>query len=144
MTSSKKGFVFSVDGLISLLILASLIVISHGLLANLDFGEVNRTELKNFGESTLTAFEKGKDLEIMVRLDSTYHIKSFFNRMPYSTCMDLRIYSSSDLNNTVSSVSREGCTNVAQNKITLYRSFISNNTYNPSIYLAELNVWRRA
>lgn len=140
---TSKGVVFSVDGLISLIILASLMIISQALLANINFGEVNRTELKNFGESTLTIMEKGKDLEIMVRLDSTEHIRSFFNRVPYSICMDLRIYSTNDLNNTVSSVSRQGCSNPGQNKITLYRSFISGNTYNPNLYLAELNVWRR-
>ena len=141
--SSKKGFVFSIDGLIALLIMATLILISYTFLANLNFEEIDRQELKSFGENSLAIFEKSIDLEYTIRADSTQRIKTVMNRMPYSVCMDLELYASSDLNNTVVSVSREGCTNINQNKITLFRTFYSGNTPNLNLYLAELNVWRR-
>ena len=141
--SGVKGFVFSIDGLIALLILATLILISYTFLANLNFDEINRQELKNFGENTLAILEKNKDLEFTIRADNTQHIKSFINRAPYTTCISLNIYAISDLNNTVVSVSREGCTNVNQNKTTLFRTFYSGNTANMSLYLAELNLWKR-
>lgn len=143
LISGIRGFVFSIDGLIALLIMASLILISYTFLANLSFEEIDRQELKSFGENSLAIFEKTIDLEYTVRADSTQHIKTTMNRMPYSICMELELYASTDLNNTVASVSREGCTNIKQNKITLFRTFYSGNTPNLNLYLAELNVWRR-
>ena len=140
---TKKGFVISFDALLALLLLMTLLIITTNNLGNISAEANNSILLKEVAMDSITVLDKSGRIEKAIEGNSVSGLRAFLNRLPYSLCADLRIYSESDLSNPVLSVLRPDCKKNFLDSATVKRSAVFENGGNAESYLAELRAWYR-
>ena len=140
---SGKGFIISLDALVALSILLSVLMLSSFYLGQAQYSAANSLILKENAADILSTLEKNGALEEAVATDKPAPIRSFLNKLPDSICADLSIYGSTDLNSAVMDVLRPGCRKNFTDSATLNGSFIVQEGSDANFYIARAMVWFR-
>ena len=140
---SSKGFIISLDALVALSVLLSVLMLSSFYLSQAQYTAKNGIILKENAIDILSTLEKNGVLEEAVATDKPAPIRSFLNKLPDSICADLSIYNSTDLNSAVMDVLRPGCQKNFTESATLNGSFIVQEANDANFYIARSTVWFR-
>ena len=135
-----KGFIISFDGMLALSVTLILFIAAAYYLARVESSAVSSVSLREFSMDVATVLEKSEMLERAVERDSAAEIRSLVNKMPESICLEVKIYSSDDLENADIIVLRGGCTAEYEERTSAKRSFLAG-SWNPSLHLAEVGAW---
>ncbi len=135
-----KGFIISFDGMLALAVTLVLFISAAFYLAQVKSEAVSIISLREFSTDLATVLEKSEIFERAVNTGSVSEIRPLVNKMPESICLEVKIYSSDDLDAADTIVLREGCTAVYVEKTTAKRSFFAGGN-NPSLYLGEVSAW---
>lgn len=137
----KQGFVISLDALIALLVLLSLMVAASSYLAGIKHEAGSSLTLKEVAMDSITVLEKGGTLEKAISTDKVNEIRAFLNRMPANICGEINVYAETDLNNQIFTVLRPGCLKNFKELATIERSVVVENNGSADLYLAKINAW---
>ncbi|MEW6528859.1 MAG: hypothetical protein AB1391_03150 [Candidatus Micrarchaeota archaeon] len=128
---TKRGFLFTFDSLLALLLLAEImiIVISQNYS---DITNTNSLYLQSFSMSFMTSLEKSGLLAQSI--SKPYEIRRAINHLPPNICARITITNSS--NNTVFEAQKEACSQI-RTYYTTYRTFYTN----AELYFAKSQMW---
>lgn len=138
-----RGVILSLDALIAVGLFLSMAVLSGSFINDASFTENNSLLLKQSALDSATVLEKSGILESAVVNNDLSGVRGFLNRLPNSLCAETIIFRSSDTNNSLFSVLRDGCTSNDNSAITINRSFITGNHSDLNFYIARTSTWRR-
>jgi len=128
----SKGFVITLDLIIAIFIVFSLLTISIHYL-NLQNQEKNYLYLQTLAQDSLTSLEKSNILTNTISNKTSKDLRVFVNNLPANICGSIVVYDSTK--STVSVEKRE-CY-ASSDKVTMYRSFL----YSDSMYYIKTTLW---
>ncbi|PIN85562.1 MAG: hypothetical protein COV47_01490 [Candidatus Diapherotrites archaeon CG11_big_fil_rev_8_21_14_0_20_37_9] len=137
----RKGVVISIDALMAVFIVLSVISISAYYFGQVSYEEKSNLTLKETTMDLVTVLEKNGELNWAVENNRVNQLRVFMNKLPKSICTDLGIYEGSDLNNAQLSVVRPNCEKNFSESTTISRAFIVANNGTVDIYVARLTAW---
>jgi len=140
---NSKGFVISLDAIIALMVFFIIFTLSTTYLEQVKFDAKNSLILKENAMDSLTVLEKNGALETSVKTNNVKLLRRFANKLPNNLCIDLGIYSESDLTKTIMSVLKPGCKKNFINSATISRSFVVRDDFETDLYLARIIVWQK-
>jgi len=135
----KKGFIFSLDAIIAVLI-ALLMITSILFYLSQNSHSPNRENLNNIALDSLVLLEKSGALSATVISLDPSALDSYLGTLPYNICARIELFESradGSLSKTLSHY-RAGCS-LPSSYIISRRVFIASRI----TYLAELEVWQR-
>ncbi|MCX8190026.1 MAG: hypothetical protein N3F05_02240 [Candidatus Diapherotrites archaeon] len=136
-----KGFILSMDALFSLTVLIILLGIVTFYFSGMSFGAFQSTALYDFASDLGAALEKGGYFEKAIDENEMTELSTILNVSPQKLCLELRIYSSEDINSVLFSTYKVGCVSKYSERASYKRSFFSNKA--GKAYLAEVLAWYR-
>lgn len=136
----KNGVLISLDALLALTLLFSIILISFFYFNNI-FQTPDYTILKKTAIDVSTVLEKNSALENAIRDNDFSDVFAFFDLLPQNTCIKISVFEETDLQNPVLEETRTGCTQDLSNSATLNRSILVSQSLNADFYLARTIVW---
>ncbi|MBI2598472.1 MAG: hypothetical protein HYW50_04720, partial [Candidatus Diapherotrites archaeon] len=139
----KKGFVMSVDAIISLLIFFALFSATTFYLGQVKFEAKNSVLLKESAMDAITVLEKNGKLEEAVKTNKATQIRSFLNKLPNSLCAQIQIFGENDPANPLMTVLRPDCKKNFKETATFNRSFAVLNGATADNYVARITAWTR-
>jgi hypothetical protein len=139
----KKGFVISIDALIALVLLLSMLAAATAYYGGIKFEAGSSLALKQVASDSITVLEKSGKLEEAVNTDSVSDIRAFLNRLPGNICGEVSIYSKSGLENPLLLSLRPGCSKNFLDMASVKRSFLARSGGSATAYLGEMKAWYR-
>jgi len=139
----NKGIVISIDAMMALLVMIVVLTSTVYYLGNVKFDEKNNSLLKENGMDIVTLLEKNGEFEWAVQNNKVNQLRTFMNKLPSSLCLDLSIYSNSNLTEAQLSLLRPSCKKNFSESATINRSFIVENGSNADLYFARLIIWKK-
>ena len=140
---NQKGFVSTIDALIALLVFFSIFMASSFYLSNAKSTANNSILLKESAMDALTVLEKSGTLEKAINSNNPNGIRSFENRIPNSICIEVQIFSETDLTTPKMSVLRGGCKKNFIDSATFNRAFIARNGTSANYFIARITAWQK-
>src|SRR3989344_5018747 len=137
---NESGFVISMDSLLALSVLITMLTFSAFYINSVEFSARNNSLLKENTMDALVVMEKQGMLADAVANDKVSDIRTFMNQLPSYFCVDLAVYNENDLNNQVLSVLRPGCEKNFDYSATLNRSFVVGRN-DANFYIARATAW---
>jgi len=135
-----KGFVISVDAVISLIITFSLLVAINGFFAEARPNSLNDIKLSAVSEDVLAVLEKTGKLENSVKENSNNEIAKYLNKTSLSLCFEINIYDYDHNSSALSSAAKKDCRKTDKMLvISTKRSFFSEEKF----YWAEMKSWHK-
>lgn len=139
----KKGIVISLDALIALTILFSMILIATAYMSQVSFEAKNSLILRENNLDIATVLEKNGEFENAVNTDKVNSLRSYINKLPNSLCVEIEIFNESDLNTSIMSVLRGGCKKSTSDSATVNRSFLVETNNDVNFFIARTRAWFR-
>jgi hypothetical protein len=136
-----KGFVISVDALLSAVILFSLLTLAFDTLKQdgTDW-QITRT-LEILAHQSGEALEVSGTLSSAVILNNTNGVRTFLDGLPYNTCASITVRSSPDSNVNLFTVSKSGCTALLGESVSVSRGFMVASPPDANLYIANISTW---
>jgi hypothetical protein len=135
LKNNRKGIVFSLDAILALAIMITIVVGTLFFVNHQVDTSFNRKSLDTIARDSLTVLEKDYTLRTAVDINNLEIVSRFMNAFPSHICSSIIIYDSS--NNEVLTGSKSGCSQAAQRSVAR-RTFI---TTGRNRYIAEMTVW---
>jgi hypothetical protein len=133
--NNRKGIVFTLDAVLSLVILVTMVM---GILFFLNQQTdlvYNRNSLDTIARDSLTVLEKNNNLRNAVNINNLEVVNRFMNALPSHICSSIILYDSFD--NEVLTSTKSGCGTAIQRSVAR-RAFV---TLGRNRYTAEMTVW---
>ena len=137
----SRGFVFSIDAVVSAIAAFIIIASIFSLLSGVGFSSATELSVKEYGADVLAVLEKNNDLEKAVLDDSPNDIRKYLNKLPDTHCIEILIYDSNS--NIVMSIVPGGCKKQSGDVYVMFRSFVVQNGNDFSFYYAKSSAWVR-
>lgn len=134
-----KGFILSMDALFSLTVLMILLGIVTFYFSGISFGAFQSAALYDFASDIGASLEKGGYFERAIDENEMNELSTIINVSPQRLCLEIRIYSSEDINSVLFNTYKVGCISKYTERASYKRSFFSNKT--GKAYLAEVLAW---
>ncbi len=136
-----KGFVFSLDALIAMLLLITMFITATIYFNQVEFKENINIVLKQIAMDSITVLEKNGKIENAIKQNQVNELRSFLNKLPKSICGEIKIYKTSDLTNPELIVLKENCEQNFLESALIKRSIIVKNEKEIELYLSEIKTW---
>lgn len=137
----KKGFVISVDALLAVVVLFTLLTLSFDALKQ-DGSDWQVTHLLQ-----RTAHHAGETLEVSgilsraVGLNDTTSIRAFLDGLPHNICASVSVKNNPDANQPLFNVSKSGCSSLLGESVHVSRGFVYASPPDANLYVATLTTW---
>lgn len=128
----KKGFVITLDLIIAIFVVTSIIIVSINFL-NVHNKEKDYMYLQTLGQDALTSLDKSNVLYNTIADKTSKDLRIFVNNLPANICGAVALY---DETQSTVSVEKRECY-ASSDKISMYRSYLYNNT----IYYVRIILW---
>jgi hypothetical protein len=137
----SKGFVITTDAFIALTLLFILAVVSFFFISNTSIESWNNVDLVLASRDESALLEKSLALENAVLRDSTEPITELINASPQAICLEVSVFSQSDLNTPVMYALKASCTKSFSEVVVSQRSFVVNNGSSVNFFVARIGAW---
>lgn len=137
----KKGFVISVDALLAVVVLFTLLTLSFDALKQ------DGSDWQVTHSLQRTAHYAGESLEVSgalsaaVGLNDTTRLRAFLDGLPNNTCASVSVKNNPDANQSLFTVSKSGCSSVLGESIRVSRGFMYVSPPDANLYVATLSMW---
>lgn len=137
----NKGFVISVDALLSAVVLFALLTLAF------DAMKQDGAEWQVTRSLEILAHQSGEALEISgalnraVVLNNTAGVRAFLDGLPYNSCASVVVRTSPDANTSLFSVSKSGCNSLLGESVSVSRGFIVSSPPDANLYVATISTW---
>lgn len=133
---NNKGIFIILDVLLAMSLLLYYLFASQNYL-NFTNDSHEEYYIKQLGLDLSTALEKSDYLKDAISRNKTNVLRATLNELPANICANLEIYKSTNIQNSVMTVSKHKCNTLSEEYFVSYRSFVVSN----SIYLEKLTLW---
>lgn len=142
---NSRGIIISVDALLAILIVLSLLGLATFYFGQIGFEAQNSLYLKKVGMDVLSVMEKNEVLEDIIENDTIVLAKPFLEALPHNICGEIKIYEYNDTETVKLSTVKKDCKKSKQEIASIKRSFVRKlgSSANVQVYLAEVNTWQR-
>lgn len=137
----NKGFIITTDAFIGLTLLALITVISFFYLSTVVQSSWNTVDLINLARDEATVLEKQQIFENAIKQSSADLLLSKLNATADSHCVEVSIFSESNLTVPTLYALKTGCTKNYSQLVIADRSVIVNNGIDVDFYVAKVGVW---
>ena len=138
----SRGFAISLDAILAMFVLFSIILASVFYLSQIEQNASRSNYLKEFSMDAATVLEKSGKFERAILNNRTNELRTFLNKMPYSICSEIKLYSENESTAKIVLL-RPGCRQDYSELASITRSFIVEKNYDLNYYYAEFNSWYR-
>src|SRR3989338_7390954 len=132
--SHKNGALFTIDAIIALLAVISVITSAFVMLHNREYRSLGDEAVMSY--DSLSVLEETKALHLMAELNDTSSASLFLDSLPSQICAELTVFTQPNI--SVASVKKSGCT--GSDELSVGRSVFI--TADKSTYYAEIKIWK--
>ena len=137
----QKGFVITVDALLSLAILFAIFTLGFQSV-NYEASETaQRQSMAFFAQYAGETLETSRIFSRAVITNNTTDVRTFLNAWPSSICGSIAAYANPDTNQETWIVSKSGCASVTGEQETIERGIMVPSPPDANLFVAKISVW---
>jgi hypothetical protein len=139
-TLKSKGFILTFDAFLGLTLLAVLIIVSFGYVAQVNPIVWNNIDLINAGRDVSITFEKSNVFSNAIKQNSSELLVDKLDATPNSFCFEINIFESANLYVPKINVIKAGCNKNFDEFVVVNSSLVVNNG-SLDFYMVGVGVW---
>jgi len=137
----KKGFVISVDVLISLMMVSFIIVASLFYLSQVTLTSWNSVDLLNVTQDEAMILDKSAVFETSLSQNSAEPILASINASPENYCFEVSVFSQSDFTLPLLHTIKTGCVKRSSDLSSVEQTFVVHSGGSVLFYVARIEGW---
>lgn len=139
--NSKKGFILSTDAFLGLALMFIVVLVSYAYINQSSNNTWSSLDLVSFARDEAAVLEKSLALKNSILSSSAEPILEYISFAPDAYCIEVNIFSSSNLVSPIITATKPGCTKSFSNIAFVDRTVVVNSGSSINYYIAKVGVW---